>query len=116
MHQRQVDDKELQAKIDLFSQIENIVSEASNTSGEKPNGSDSSRKKGINANRKIEKALNRETEAFELGKSNKGKNAEILSLNGTKQNQQMEDTNTIDLIVKKQKEALERIHEQSDNT
>lgn len=106
------EDKELQAKVDLIAEIENIAKEADKSfKEEKSDESDSKRKKGIRNNRRIEKMLNREKEAFELDKKETGNKAEVISFNRTEQKEQFDENDAIDLLIRKQKEALKKIHE-----
>jgi len=55
--------------------------------------------------------LNREKEAFELDKKDTGNKAEVISFNRTEQNEQSDENSTTDLLLRKQKEALKKIHE-----
>lgn len=65
---RQKEEEELQSKVDLMSEIEEIVKEAKRNMEESSVSTESKTKriKGIKNNRKVEKILNREDEAFEL--------------------------------------------------
>ena len=109
---KMAEDKELQAKVDLITEIESIAKEAEKSfKEEKSDESDSKRKKGIRNNRRIEKMLNREKEAFELDKKETGNKAEVISFNRAEQKEQLDENNTIDLLLRKQKEALKKIHE-----
>jgi len=109
---KMAEDKELQAKVDLIAEIENIAKEAEKSfKEEKSNESDSKRKKGIRNNRRLEKMINREKEAFELDKKDTGNKAEVISFNKTEQKEQFDENDEIDLLLRKQKEALKKIHE-----
>ena len=106
------EDKELQAKVDLITEIESIAKEAEKSfKEEKSNESDSKRKKGIRNNRKLEKMLNREKEAFELDKKETGSNAEVIPFSRVEQEEEVDENDTISLLIRKQKEALKKIHE-----
>jgi len=69
------------------------------------------RKKGIRNNRRIEKMLNREKEAFELDKKETGSNAEVIPFSRAEQEEEVDENDTISLLIRKQKEALKKIHE-----
>ncbi len=106
------EDKELQAKVDLITEIESIAKEAEKSfKEEKSNESDSKRKKGIRNNRRLEKMLNREKEAFELDKKETGSNAEVIPFSRAEQEEEVDENDTISLLIRKQKEALKKIHE-----
>lgn len=111
LQQKKYSDKKIQAKVDLISEIENIVEQAEQqTEEEQTNvGSKRSRLKNIRQNRKVEKMLQREEEAFELEKSDTVEDAEVISFD--KSNDEGNDGDSVvDLLVKKQKEALKKIH------
>ena len=55
---------------------------------------------GIRRNRRIEKALNRESEVFELSKETDKKNGEVIHIDSD-----------MELLIRKQKEALKKIYE-----
>lgn len=102
---------ELQAKVDLISDIESIVKEAERTfkSEEDISKSKASKLKGIRSNREIEKMMNRENEKFELGVVEKSGFAEVIPIkNEVQEEENLEDEITI--LRKKQRERLnERI-------
>jgi len=109
---KMAEDKELQAKVDLIAEIESIAKEAEKSfKEEKSDESDSKRKRGIRNNRRLEKMINREKEAFELDKKDTGNKAEVISFNRTEQKEQFDENDAIDLLLRKQKEALKKIHE-----
>lgn len=101
---------ELQSKIDLISEIESIVKEAEKSSDEEIENTYSDRKriKGIKGNRKIEKMINRENEAFELGVD---KTEVIVSTEENKELEQKEEINDIDLLRKKLREGMKKRYE-----
>lgn len=100
---------QLQAKSDLFSDIEGIVqrAETMTSSVQNNNASKASRLKGIKENRIIEKALNREKEAFILENKKHPNKASIIPLNEQFSENEGEDyPSKLDLLRKKQKEKL----------
>lgn len=111
IHEKKVEDEELQSKVDLISEIQSIARNAVEISKEeKTNESDTKRKKGIKNNRKIEKMVNRQDESFELEKVKNAKNAEIINLNNG-QTEQVDNNNELALLKFKQEEALKKVHE-----
>ncbi len=95
-------DDELQKKVDLMAEIESIVATADLESKKERifQESDSKRVQGIRRNRRIERALNRESEAFELSKETDKKNGEVIHIDSD-----------MELLIRKQKEALKKIYE-----
>jgi hypothetical protein len=77
------------AKADLESKKERIFQE-----------SDSKKVQGIRRNRRIEKVLNRENEAFELSNQADKKGGEVIHIDSD-----------MELLIRKQKEALKKIYE-----
>ncbi|UZQ52430.1 Mu transposase C-terminal domain-containing protein [Clostridium kluyveri] len=102
-------EQKIQTKVDLISEIEHIVKEAQQQSVEK-NHIDSNKKrlKNIRENRRHEKALLREKEAFELDKSEIQEDSKVVSINRTIEE---ENNDGLTLLLKKQKEALKKIYE-----
>jgi hypothetical protein len=102
-------EQKIQTKVDLISEIEHIVEEAHRQSIEESHiGSNKKRLKNIRENRRLEKALQREQEAFELDKSEIKENSKVVSIN---QIVEEENNNGLTLLLKKQKEALKKIYE-----
>ena len=102
--------------MDLISEIENIVEQAERqTDREQTKGiSNKSRLKNIRQNRKVEKMMNREEEAFELDKSDNGEKAEVISFNRSESKEKNEDS-IFNLLQRKQKEALGKIYGEQNN-
>lgn len=98
-----------QAKVNLIDFIEDIVSKAEEKrTGElNPKESNASRLKNIKQNRREEKMINREKEAFELGEESEKHEGEVVILN-TKENivEDLEYPEDIELLLRKQKERL----------
>ena len=111
LQQKKYSDKKIQSKVDLISEIENIVEQAKQqTAEEQTKGSSNrSRLKNIRQNRKVEKMINREKEAFELDKSDNDEKAEVISFNRSESKEKNEDS-ILNLLQRKQKEALEKIY------
>lgn len=99
---------ELQAKVDLISDIESIVKDAEKTfkDEEDISKSKSSKLKGIRDNREMEKMLNRENERFELGVTEKTATAEVISINNVKKIEEEELDDEMSILRKKQRERL----------
>lgn len=104
----------LQGKINLFAEIEEIVGRAEKREAEQPLTyvSDTQKVKGIRSNRGHEKVKNRQKEYFDLGnKASKVNNnrdhvADIISIAG--QRTEDDDFGEMDYLLKKQKERLEK--------
>lgn len=104
----------LQGKVNLFAEIEDIVSRAEKRDVQQPISdiSDTQKVKGIRNNRGYEKDRNRKSEHFDLGaKTSKvnptNKNiADIISMAG--QRIEDDDLGEMDYLLKKQKERLEK--------
>jgi len=109
--QKQIkEDEQLQSKMDLVSEIEDIVQQAEKLTKEYQEGKESKNRKlkGIRKNRQIEKLLNRENEAFELGKvitKEKGQVISIESVNRQTSEEEVDEYKSeLALLKKKQKE------------
>lgn len=100
--------EEVQSKIELISEIEDIVNSAKKqTESEKYKISNNKRIKDIDINRKIEKTITRKEKSFELNVSNDNSEAEIINLDS----KSLENTNIngdLDFLKIKQKEALKK--------
>ena len=116
LQEKRYSDKKIQSKVDLISEIENIVEQAKQqTAEEQTKGSSNrSRLKNIRQNRKVEKMLRREEEAFELDKSDNTEEAEVISFNRSDSKEKNEDS-IFNLLQRKQKEALEKIYGEQNN-
>lgn len=116
LQDKKYSDKKIQSKVDLISEIENIVEQAERqTDREQTKGiSNKSRLKNIRQNRKVEKMMNREEEAFELDKSDNGEKAEVISFNRSESKEKNEDS-IFNLLQRKQKEALGKIYGEQNN-
>lgn len=91
----------LQSKVDLYSEIEGIVSEAEKMTNEQSiDGSKSAKIKGIRDNRRLEKDNNRNTESFELG------DTENVYVELELQEEEDEDLLNLEYLRQKQKERL----------
>lgn len=103
---------ELQSKVELIAEIEHIVKEAKKKTKKEKFSTDSNNKrmKRIKMNRKIEKLMNREHEAFELDKGEEIVESELIHLNVDIQDKK-DENNELDLLRRKQKEALKKIYE-----
>ncbi|MBO1513551.1 Mu transposase C-terminal domain-containing protein [Metabacillus bambusae] len=110
LQKKQKEDEQLQSKIDLVSEIENIVREAEKMTKEQQDETESKTQKlkGIRKNRQIEKMINRESEAFELDKREAKGTGQVVSFNRMNnqepEEEQDELENEIALLRKKQKE------------
>ncbi|MFT4413350.1 Mu transposase C-terminal domain-containing protein [Fredinandcohnia humi] len=110
LQKKQKEDEQLQSKIDLISEIENIVQEAEKMTKEQQDGAESKTQKlkGIRKNRQIEKIINRESEAFELDKMDAKEKGQVVSFNKISrqepEEEQDEFENEIALLRRKQKE------------
>jgi len=96
----------LQSKIDLISEIENIVKKSEIANVVSYPESDRSKITGIRMNRKIEKTLNRSNEAFELGKEIFEGSSKVVSMDTIKEVNSDGNFSSIELLRKKQKEKL----------
>lgn len=103
----------LQSKVDLISEIQNIVSEAeaaTNYLADKTI-SKTARLKGIRDNRKNEKNENRKSEAFELGSKEINNNeSKVISISD-EENINLKYPSHIEYLRKKQKERMEKHNE-----
>lgn len=109
--QKQIkEDGQLQTKIDLVSEIEDIVLQAEKLTKEHQDSSESKNQKlkGIRKNRQIEKLLNRENEAFELDKDTTKAKGQVIPIDSVNHQISEEDVeeykNELALLKKKQKE------------
>ncbi|MGL4731549.1 MAG: transposase [Clostridium sp.] len=109
---QKVSDKEMQSKVDLISEIENIVKGAEKASKASTviNESNSKKIKGIRKNRGFEKTINRENEAFELDKDKREEKSEVIEIKKYKEIEEIEEDD-FGLLLKKQKEALKKNYE-----
>jgi len=112
LEKKKNNEKELQHKVDLITEIEHMVNEAKKVTNLESNSNESNnkKKKRIGLNRKIEKTINREHEAFELDKSDEVIESAIINLTPPSQERKIEN-NELELLRKKQKEALKKIYE-----
>lgn len=111
MQEKRYSDKKIQTKVDLISEIENIVGQAKQQTAEEQTdvGSKRGRLKNIRQNRKVEKMLQREEEAFELDKSDTLEDTEVIRFNKSNSEENTTD-NVFNLLLRKQKEALGKVH------
>lgn len=110
----QKEDEQLQSKMDLVSDIEDIVKQAEKLTKEHQDelqdGKESKKRKlkGIREHRQLEKLLNRENEAFELGKDVTKEKGQVISIGivnrQTSEEEVDEYENELALLKKKQKE------------
>ena len=102
LEMKKMADNELQKKVDLMAEIESIVAKADLESKKERifQESDSKKVQGIRRNRRIEKVLNRENEAFELSNQADKKGGEVIHIDSD-----------MELLIRKQKEALKKIYE-----
>lgn len=101
--------KEQQAKVNLIDFIEDVVNKAQEKRSVelKPRESKASKLKNIKQNRKEEKMVNRDREAFELGEISIRQDAEITMLNSQENlAENLEYPDDIELLMRKQKERL----------
>lgn len=107
---RKKEDEKLQSKIDLISEIENIVQEAEKMTEEQQDVKESKTQKlkGIRKNRQIEKMINREGEAFELDKKEAKETGQVFLFNRMNNQETEEEQDELDneiaLLRRKQKE------------
>ena len=101
---------ELQAKVDLFSEIEDIVKKAESltNSVQDISASKASKIRDIRANRGIEKSINRAEQAYELGKR-KEKLGEIIDFEN--KNETYEVISDMDILKQRQKQRREKFNE-----
>ena len=99
---------ELQAKVDLISDIESIVKDAEKTfkNEEDISKSKASKLKGIRDNREAEKMINRETESFELGATEMKGTAEVIHISSAKKVEKEILDDEMAILRRKQKEKL----------
>lgn len=108
-----IQQQELQGKVDLISQIENIVKDAETEHKKEfpSKESNTARLKGIRDKKAMEKAVNRENEAFELDKRVKEQPAEVLPLPNNPHNSAKDDTGNYDFLLELQREAMKKVYE-----
>lgn len=101
------EEKELQETVDLLSDIENIVQEAEYMTNKVQNRNDSKagRLKNINKNRKNEKLLNREKEAFVLGKAENSE-GKVIKPKQYKSDEELNEQTEIELLEELQRERM----------
>lgn len=106
MELRQNEEEELQSKVDLMSEIEEIVKDAKRNREEDLVLIESKAKriKGIKYNRKNEKILNREKEAFELDKRD-GEEGKVISITKP-EGENFDLPDDLELLKRKQKERF----------
>lgn len=110
MQKETIKDNVAQAKIQLITEIEDIVQQAEEDYKKETSvvGSERQRVKNIRDNRKVEKAMRRLNEGFDLDNNN-----EIYIVNQNKE-KEMRERDTLQLLFQKQKEVLD--DEGSDDT
>jgi hypothetical protein len=101
------EEKEIQDTVDLLSDIENIVKEAEHMTNKVQNKNDSnaSRLKNIKGNRRNEKLLNREKEAFILENTNE-REGKVIRPKQYKSDEELSEDTEIELLEKLQKERM----------
>lgn len=108
LKEKQHKEKAIQSKVDLNTEIEEIVKQAKMETSQKQTDVISKRGRigSIRANRAIEKMIQRDEEAFELNKVNI-ENSKIVPFNQSESDEFMGDSG-FDLLLRKQKEALKK--------
>jgi len=106
--ERQHKEKTIQSKVDLNTEIEEIVKQAKMETSQKQTDASSKRSRlgSIRENRAVEKVIQREEEAFELDKVNI-EDSKVVPFMQSDSNEFMGDTG-FDLLLRKQKEALNK--------
>ncbi|WP_350343884.1 Mu transposase C-terminal domain-containing protein [Proteinivorax tanatarense] len=100
---KKMEEQELQQKVEMMTEVEQIVKKAEiEFEKELEHVSKSQKIRGIRENRKLEKEYNRGDEAFELQKTPK-RDAELIKLKGQKPHENQDE---MDLLRKKQREAF----------
>lgn len=109
LHMKKAVENEAQAKAELVTEIQHIVKEAHKATEAEKNEDESNtrKKKSIRINRQAEKLVNREKEAFELKKETTKGLAPVVALDG-RQEEQNKEINHLDMLRKKQQEALKK--------
>lgn len=104
---KQIEERVIQTKVDLFGDIEEIVKTAEEMTKDDYDYSitKTARVKNIRTNRRQEKWNNRETEAFELDKAGDKKADNLIRLKPTDPNTNEEDDD-VKFLLEKQKERL----------
>jgi hypothetical protein len=107
MELKQNEEEELQSKVDLMSEIEEIVKDAKRNMEEDSVSMESKAKriKGIKNNRKNEKILNQQDEAFELDKHEPGE-GKVISINKPEE-ESFDLPDDVELLKRKQKERFD---------
>jgi hypothetical protein len=100
---------ELQEKVDLLSDIENIVKKAEYTTNrvQDKNASKASRLKNIKENRRNEKLANRQSEAFILGNKGDKFEGKVIQPKKYKSQEDISEKEEIKLLEKLQRERLD---------
>lgn len=100
--------RELQQKVDLLSDVENIVNNAEKTTNsvQDKDESKAAKIKNIRENRKNEKMLNRDKEAFVLGQNTTNEKGKVLDTKGILQKEDNDYANDLELLERMQKERL----------
>lgn len=108
-----IQQQELQGKVELIAQIQEIVHTAENDHKKElpTQESKTARLKGIRDKRKIEKEKGRESEAFELEKTEREQSAEVLPLPNGQPSSIADETGNYDLLLELQKEAMKKVYE-----
>ncbi|MDT0163537.1 Mu transposase C-terminal domain-containing protein [Bacillus sp. AG4(2022)] len=108
LKEKQHKEKAIQSKVDLNTEIEEIVKQAKMETSQKQTDVISKRGRigSIRANRAVEKMIQRDEEAFELNKVNI-ENSKIVPFNQSESDEFMGDSG-FDLLLRKQKEALKK--------
>ncbi|WP_313885247.1 Mu transposase C-terminal domain-containing protein [Clostridium sp. DJ247] len=101
---------ELQAKVDLFSEIEDIVKKAESltNNAQDVSASKASKIRDIRANREVEKSINRIEQAYELDKREE-KLGEIIDFQN--KNDTYEVISDMDILKQRQRQRRERFNE-----
>lgn len=106
MELKEKEEEELQSKVDLMSEIEEIVKDAKRNTQEDSVSTESKAKriKGIKNNRKIERTLNKGNEAFELDK-HESEEGKVISINKP-EGENFDLPDDLELLKRKQKERF----------
>ncbi len=110
LNEKKLENETSQSKVDLMCDIEAIVNEANSLKNDENKKSKRSRLNGIKLNRNLEKEINRDNEAFNLGSKKTFENSKVLSINKSEIRNDDYPCNellNIDLFLKKQKEKLD---------
>lgn len=106
-----IEHQETQGKVELISQIQDIVKKADSLhkAEAEPNESKTARLKGIRENKGIEKTEGREREGFELGKQEKETPATVVQIQN--EEEPSNENNQYNFLVQLQQEAMKKIYE-----